>query len=83
MMQYLVEAERLSRHPVLLVAAADSSEGLQPPIRRCFSHEVAMGPLTEAQRADLLSYALKGVSKLHHEVYDFYFSQYLRFKMSM
>lgn len=69
-MQYLVEAERLSRHPVLLIAAADSSEGLQPAIRRCFSHEIPMGPLTEAQRADLLSSSLKGVSKLHHEVCD-------------
>ncbi|XP_020269386.1 peroxisome biogenesis protein 6, partial [Asparagus officinalis] len=64
---YLVEAERVSKHPVLLVAAADSSEGLQPPVRRCFSHEIAMGPLTEAQRADMLSSSLEGVSKLHHE----------------
>ncbi|XP_020251311.1 peroxisome biogenesis protein 6-like isoform X3 [Asparagus officinalis] len=64
---YLVEAERVSRHPVLLVAAADSSEGLQPPVRRCVSHEIAMSPLIEAQRADMLSSSLEGVSKLQHE----------------
>lgn len=63
---YLVEAKS-SRHPVLLIAAADSSEGLQPPIRRCFSHEIAMGPLTESQRANMLSSSLKGLSKLDHE----------------
>ncbi|KAJ6843546.1 peroxisome biogenesis protein 6 [Iris pallida] len=64
---YLVQAERLSKHPVLLIAAADSSEGLQPPIRRCFSHEISMGPLTEEQRANLLFQSLSGVSKIHGE----------------
>ncbi|ONK81045.1 uncharacterized protein A4U43_C01F24640 [Asparagus officinalis] len=68
---YLVEAERVSRHPVLLVAAADSSEGLQPPVRRCVSHEIAMSPLIEAQRADMLSSSLEGVSKLQHEDISF------------
>ncbi|ONK81048.1 uncharacterized protein A4U43_C01F24670 [Asparagus officinalis] len=65
--QYLVEDERVSRHPILLVATTDSSEGLQPSVRRCFSHEIAISPLTEAQRADMLSYSLEGVSKLKHE----------------
>ncbi|KAJ6843547.1 peroxisome biogenesis protein 6 [Iris pallida] len=64
---YLVQAERLSKHPVLLIAAADSSEGLQPPIRRCFSHEISMGPLTEEQRANLLFQSLSGVSNIHGE----------------
>ncbi|ONK76220.1 uncharacterized protein A4U43_C03F25260 [Asparagus officinalis] len=65
--QYLVEVKRVSRHPVLLVVAADSSEGLQPPIRHCFSHEIVMSPLTEAQRADMLSSSLEGVSKIQRE----------------
>ncbi|XWS31679.1 hypothetical protein CRYUN_Cryun23aG0096700 [Craigia yunnanensis] len=54
----------VGRHRVLLVAAADSSEGLPPAIRRCFSHEVSMGPLTEEQRAEMLSQLLQGVSEL-------------------
>lgn len=57
-------AERTSRHPVLLIAAADSSEGLPPAIRRCFSHEVSMGPLTEEQRVEMLSQLLQRVSEL-------------------
>ncbi|XVE73268.1 hypothetical protein DITRI_Ditri11bG0103600 [Diplodiscus trichospermus] len=55
---------KVGRHQVLLVAAADSSEGLPPAIRRCFSHEVSMGPLTEEQRAEMLSQSLQGVSEL-------------------
>ncbi|XP_022876583.1 peroxisome biogenesis protein 6 isoform X2 [Olea europaea var. sylvestris] len=57
-------AERINGHPVLLVAAADSSEGLPPTIRRCFSHEISMGPLTEEQRIQLLSQSLQTVSEL-------------------
>ncbi|KAB2616220.1 peroxisome biogenesis protein 6 [Pyrus ussuriensis x Pyrus communis] len=38
------------RRRVLLIAAADSSQGLPPTIRCCFSHEISMGPLTEEQR---------------------------------
>ncbi|KAL6978421.1 peroxisomal assembly protein [Sarracenia purpurea var. burkii] len=57
-------AEMLSRHPLLLVAAADNSEGLPPAIRRCFTHEIAMGPLTEEQRVELLSQSLHRVSEL-------------------
>ncbi|KAG8389450.1 hypothetical protein BUALT_Bualt02G0230700 [Buddleja alternifolia] len=56
--------ERINPHPVLLVAAADSSEGLPPTIRRCFSHEIKMGPLTEEQRLQLLSQSLQHVSEL-------------------
>ena len=58
----------MGRHQVLLVAAADSSEGLPPAIRRCFSHEVSMGPLTEEQRAEMLSQSLQGVSELLSDV---------------
>ncbi|XP_058087305.1 peroxisomal ATPase PEX6 isoform X8 [Magnolia sinica] len=69
---YLVEAERMSRHRILLVAAADSSEGLPPSIRRCFSHEISMGPLSEAQRLEMLSQLLKPVSKVptHIDIED-------------
>lgn len=52
-------------HPVLLIAAADSSEGLPPTIRRCFSHEIKMGPLSEKQRLQLLSQSLQSVSQSH------------------
>lgn len=62
------DTENVGRHQVLLVAAADSSEGLPPAIRRCFSHEVSMGPLTEEQRAEMLSQSLQGVSELLSDV---------------
>nr|KJB23210.1 hypothetical protein B456_004G086800 [Gossypium raimondii] len=58
------DSGNVGRHQVLLVAAADSSEGLPPAIRRCFSHEVSMGPLTEEQRAEMLSQSMQGVSEL-------------------
>lgn len=58
------EAESLSRHTVLLIAAAEGFEGLPPSIRRCFSHEIRMGPLTEEQRAEILSQSLQSVSQL-------------------
>ncbi|XP_077244463.1 peroxin 6 [Tasmannia lanceolata] len=61
---YVVKAERMSMHPILLVAAADSSEGLPPSIRRCFSHEISMGPLNEAQRFEMLSQSLQKVLKV-------------------
>lgn len=57
-------AETVSRHPLLLVAAADSSEGLPPTIRRCFTHEISIGPLTEEQRVEMLSQSLHDVSGL-------------------
>ncbi|KAL0435846.1 UNVERIFIED_CONTAM: Peroxisome biogenesis protein 6 [Sesamum radiatum] len=56
--------EIINQHPVLLVAAADSSEGLPPTIRRCFSHEIKVGPLTEEQRFQLLSQSFQHVSEL-------------------
>ncbi|KAB2016286.1 hypothetical protein ES319_D08G085800v1 [Gossypium barbadense] len=57
------DSGNVGRHEVLLVAAADSSEGLPPAIRRCFSHEVSMGPLTEEQRAEMLSTRLEDFVK--------------------
>ena len=57
-------AEKASGHQVLLIAAADSSEGLPTTIRRCFSHEISMGPLTEEQRAEMLLQSLQNFSEL-------------------
>ncbi|KAF3627382.1 Peroxisome biogenesis protein 6 [Capsicum annuum] len=57
-------APPVNRHPVLLVAAADSPEGLPPTIRRCFSHEIGMDPLNEEQRKEMLSQSLQRVSEL-------------------
>nr|XP_043622700.1 peroxisome biogenesis protein 6 isoform X2 [Erigeron canadensis] len=54
----------MNTHPVLLVAAADNSEGLPPTIRRCFSHEVKIGPLTEEQRVVMLSQSLHRIPEL-------------------
>ncbi|GFQ07914.1 peroxisome biogenesis protein 6, partial [Phtheirospermum japonicum] len=56
--------ETINQHPVLLVAAADNSEGLPPTIRRCFTHEIKMGALNEEQRSQLLSQSFQHVSEL-------------------
>ncbi|KAK7337414.1 hypothetical protein VNO77_17986 [Canavalia gladiata] len=56
--------EKTNGHQVLMIAAADSSEGLPPTIRRCFSHEISMEPLTEEQRAEMLFQSLQSVSGL-------------------
>lgn len=61
-------SEKTSGHQVLLIAAADSSEGLPSSIRRCFSHEIKMGPLTEEQRAEMLLHSLQNVYGLHSNV---------------
>ena len=63
-MQNMKDVGKVRRHRVLLVVAADSSEGLPPTIRRCFSHEISMGPLTEEQRVEMLSQSLQSVSEL-------------------
>ncbi|KAJ7977518.1 peroxisome biogenesis protein 6 [Quillaja saponaria] len=56
-----LNAGKKSWHRVLLVAAADSSEVIPPTIRCCFSHEINMGPLTEEQRAEMLSQSLQSL----------------------
>nr|KAJ0219506.1 hypothetical protein LSAT_V11C300128800 [Lactuca sativa] len=61
------EAEHMNTintHPVLLVVAADNSEGLPPTIRRCFSHEMKIGGLTEDQRVEMLSQSLHLIPEL-------------------
>ncbi|XP_004309704.1 PREDICTED: peroxisome biogenesis protein 6 [Fragaria vesca subsp. vesca] len=57
------DSGKVGRHQVLLIAAADSSEGLPPTIRRCFSHEISMGPLTEEQRVKMVSESLQKASE--------------------
>ncbi|XP_011626676.1 peroxisome biogenesis protein 6 isoform X1 [Amborella trichopoda] len=57
------EAERISQNSVLLVAIADTTEGLAQSIRRCFSHEIAVGSLSEAQRVKMISQSLQSVVK--------------------
>lgn len=64
----LVKVEKTSGHQILLIAAAVSLEGLPSNIRRCFSHEINMGPLTEEQRAEMLSQSLQSVSELLYDV---------------
>lgn len=76
-MQQRKVAEAVSRHPLLLVAAADSSEGLPPTIRRCFTHEITMGPLTEEQRVEMLAQSLHHVSGLLPNVGEHAFIYYL------
>ncbi|XP_074560015.1 peroxisomal ATPase PEX6 isoform X3 [Curcuma longa] len=61
---FLVEVENLNSQRVFLVAAANSSEALHPQIRRCFSHEISMNQMSEAQRVSMLSESLRGVTKI-------------------
>ncbi|KAL1216565.1 Peroxisomal ATPase PEX6 [Cardamine amara subsp. amara] len=58
------EVGKLRGHQVLLIASAESTEGLSPTIRRCFSHEIRMGSLNDEQRSKMLSQSLQGVSQL-------------------
>ncbi|XP_010457304.1 PREDICTED: peroxisome biogenesis protein 6 [Camelina sativa] len=59
-----VEVGKFRGHQVLLIASAESTEGLSPTIRRCFSHEIRMGSLNDEQRSEMLSQSLQGVSQL-------------------
>ncbi|KAF3586186.1 hypothetical protein F2Q69_00025695 [Brassica cretica] len=58
------EVGKFRGHQVLLIASAESTEGLSPTIRRCFSHEIRMGSLNDEQRSEMLSQSLQGVSQL-------------------
>ncbi|XP_024966559.1 peroxisome biogenesis protein 6 [Cynara cardunculus var. scolymus] len=62
--EHMNSSHAMNTHPLLLVAVADNSEGLPPSIRRCFSHEVKMGPLTEEQRVEMLSQSLQHIPEL-------------------
>ncbi|KAL5977228.1 peroxisomal assembly protein [Asimina triloba] len=67
---HLIEADQMLKDRVLLVAAADTSEGLPPAIRRCFSHEISMGPLSEAQRLEMFSQSLQHISNIEDVLKD-------------
>ncbi|KAF2559114.1 hypothetical protein F2Q68_00012778 [Brassica cretica] len=58
------EVGKFRGHQVLLIASAESTEGLSPTIRRCFSHEIRMSSLNDEQRSEMLSQSLQGVSQL-------------------
>ncbi|CAN7038712.1 unnamed protein product [Brassica oleracea var. botrytis] len=58
------EVGKFRGHQVLLIASTESTEGLSPTIRRCFSHEIRMGSLNDEQRSEMLSQSLQGVSQL-------------------
>ncbi|KAJ1688521.1 hypothetical protein LUZ63_019911 [Rhynchospora breviuscula] len=60
---FLVQPELSSRHQVIVVASADTTEGLQPAIWRCFTHDISMASLTEEQRSTLISQKLTGFTK--------------------
>ncbi|KAL8192030.1 hypothetical protein R6Q57_028151 [Mikania cordata] len=62
--EHMNNTQAINNHPVLLVAAADNSEGLPPKIRRCFSHEMKIGPLTEELRVEMLCQSLKRIPEL-------------------
>lgn len=63
-MQSVDEVGKFRGHQVLLIASAESTEGLSPTIRRCFSHEIRMGSLNDEQRSEMLSRSLQDVSQL-------------------
>lgn len=48
--------------PVILVACATSPDDLPPPLRRCFTHELAVEAPTQLQRGALLHGSLGGVA---------------------
>lgn len=62
--QIVDDIGKLCQNKVFLVAAADSSEGLPPSIRRCFSHELSMSPLSEEQRIEMLQQSLQNIAEL-------------------
>ncbi|KAJ3704524.1 hypothetical protein LUZ61_008229 [Rhynchospora tenuis] len=64
---FLVQPELSSRHQVIVVASADTTEGLQPAIWRCFTHDISMASLTEEQRSTLISQKLTGFTKTNNE----------------
>lgn len=75
---YFVEPERVSRQRVLLVASANDIESLPPSIRRCYSHEIKMGSLSEEQRLDMLLQTLKGVTTTNDEAHKDITSEFLK-----
>jgi peroxin-6 len=67
---YPVEPEHVSSLQIILVATADSSEGMQQSIRRCFRHEFDMKTMNEEQRKKLISETLQGIASVADESID-------------
>ncbi|RLM73074.1 peroxisome biogenesis protein 6 [Panicum miliaceum] len=67
---YPVEPEYVSSLQIILVATADSSEGMQQSIRRCFRHEIDMKTMNEEQRKKLISETLQGIATVADESID-------------
>ncbi|CAN6240906.1 unnamed protein product [Urochloa humidicola] len=67
---YLVEPECVSSLQIILIATADSSEGMQQSIRRCFRHEIDMKTMNEDQRNNLISETLQGIATVADESID-------------
>ena len=59
LIQHTNNTHVINTHPVLLTKTDGNSEGVPSTIRRCFSHEVKMRPLTEEQRVEMLSQSLQ------------------------
>ncbi|KAG2568805.1 hypothetical protein PVAP13_7NG400000 [Panicum virgatum] len=55
---------------IILVATADSSEGMQQSIRRCFRHEIDMKTVNEEKRKKLISETLQGIATVADESMD-------------
>ncbi|KMT04629.1 hypothetical protein BVRB_8g182820 [Beta vulgaris subsp. vulgaris] len=60
----LKSAGRIRWPHVLLVAATESTEGLPSAIRRCFSHELNLDPLTEEERAKMITKSLQNITEI-------------------
>ncbi|WVZ87148.1 hypothetical protein U9M48_033835 [Paspalum notatum var. saurae] len=67
---YLMEPACVSSLQIILVATADSSEGMQQSIRRCFLHEIDMKTMNEDQRNKLISETLQGIATVADESID-------------
>ncbi|GJN26448.1 hypothetical protein PR202_gb14377 [Eleusine coracana subsp. coracana] len=53
-----------------LVQTADSSEGMQQSVRRCFRHEIDMKSINEEQRNELISETLQGITTVTDKTVD-------------
>lgn len=73
-MQQLKSVGAIRQPRVLLVAATESTEGLPTAIRRCFSHELNLAPLTEEERAKMLTKSLQNVSEISVDVCSIFIS---------
>lgn len=73
--QFMLRFEGHKPGLVLVVAAAESTEALTPPLRRCFTHELTMKSPDEQQRSELIHQFLHPSSQCkialsHEESYE-------------